>query len=113
MPSFNSPYFKYQDIEIFESTFSFLEGRYLVIKAPIKSGIITYRSKGQIILIRDFNSIARLGKMQDNFSYINDIPDEQNSVDNVDPTPARSYMDPSYNHSGKKLLELLNESKAH
>ena len=93
LPPSNSNYYKDQDIDIIDK---------------LGSDIIKYSSQGQIIIIGDLNS--RLGNLQEEFSFINDDPDAQNTIDNIESLPVREFMDPSTNQSGKKLMDLLNES---
>ena len=93
LPPSNSNYYKDQDIHIIDK---------------LRSDIIKYSSQGQIIIIVDLNS--RLGNLQEEFSFINDDPDAQNTIDSIESLPVREFMDPSINQSGKKLMDLLNES---
>ena len=89
MPPSNSIYYKDQDIDIIDQ---------------LRSDIIKYSSQGQIISIGDLSS--RLGNLQEEF--INDDPDAQNTIDNIESLPVREFMDPSTNQSGRKLMDLLN-----
>ena len=93
MPPSNSNYYKDQDIDIIDK---------------LRYDIIKYSSQGQIIIIGDLNS--RLGNLQEEFSFINDDPDAQNTIDNIESLPVREFMDPSTYRSGRKLTDLLNES---
>ena len=93
MPPSNSNYYKDQDIDIIDK---------------LRSDIIKYSSQGQIIIIGDLNS--RLGNLQEEFSFINDDPDAQSTIDNIESLPVREFMDPSTNQPGRKLMDLLNES---
>ena len=93
LPPSNSNYYKDQDIDIIDK---------------LRSDIIKYSSQGQIIIIGDLNS--RLGNLQEEFSFINDDPDAQNTIENIESLLVREFMDPSTNQSGKQLMDLLNES---
>ena len=93
LPPSNSNYYKDQDIDIMDK---------------LRSDIIKYSSQDQIIITGDLNS--RLGNLQEEFSFINDDPDAQNTIDNIESLPVREFMDPSTNQSGRKLMDLLNES---
>ena len=92
IPPSNSEYFKNQDIDLFDQ---------------LKSDLVKYNSKGQIIIIGDLN--ARLGSSQENFSYVNDNPDDLSYVDDIDSLPVRCLIDTKSNQSGRKLIKLLNE----
>ena len=56
----------------------------------------------------DLNS--SLGSSQETFSYINNNPDEQGFINNIDSLPVGCFMDTNSNLSGEKLSDLLNES---
>ena len=93
IPPSNSEYFKNQDIDLFDQ---------------LKSDLVKYNSKGQTIIIGDLS--ARLGSSQENFSYINDNPDDLSYVeDDIDLLPVRCLIDTRSNQSGRKLIKLLNE----
>ena len=92
IPHSSSEYFKNQDTYLFDQ---------------LKSDLVKYNSKGQIIIIGDPN--ARLGSSQENFSNISDNPDDLSYVDDIDSLPVRCLIDTKSNQSGRKLIKLLNE----
>ena len=73
----------------------------------LKSDLVKFYSKGQIIITGDLN--ARLGSSQENFSYISDNPDDLSYVDDIDSLPVRCFIDTKSNQSGRKLIKLPNE----
>ena len=70
----NSVYFKDQEIDIFDQ---------------LHSDIVKYSATGQIIIMGDLNS--RLGSSQETFSYIDDNPDEQGFINNIDYIPVQFF----------------------
>ena len=94
LPPSNSEYLKTQDIDIF----------YL-----LRSDIIKYSTRGNLILIGDFNS--RLGNYQETLTFINNENEQEpdQKFERVE-LPHRSFQVTEKNTSGRKLIQLLNES---
>ena len=66
----------------------------------LRSDVIKYSRQGQTVIMGDLNS--RLGKLQEEFSCINNHFDERSMVENIESLPVGTFMDPTSNQSGKK-----------
>ena len=85
LPPSNFIYHRDQDIDIFYQ---------------LTSDVIKYSTEGQIIITGDLN--PRLGKLQEELSYIDNHSDEQSMVENIESLPIRTFMEPISDRSGEK-----------